>query len=158
MRETSETKELERERTTEKIIIIIYRDPRSKGLCLIIFTADMASLNPIYLLSRTECDISTLYYCFFFLDIHDGSEELQVCKKIPSTRQKMDDIEAGLKLFATRKSRDGTALATEEEKFNFTAMTTSDGSRYFAYWIQIGHKKIAGVRFVLWKIYNISLS
>jgi hypothetical protein len=58
----------------------------------------------------------------------------------------MDDIEAGLKLFVAKKSRAGTALATESEKYGFTAMTASDGTRFFAYWIQVGHKKIAAVR------------
>jgi hypothetical protein len=59
----------------------------------------------------------------------------------------MDDIEAGLKLFAATKSIDGTAISSPTEKYGFAAMTASDGTRFFSYWIQIGHKKIAGVRF-----------
>ena len=105
----------------------------------------MASVHPISLLSRTEAEISTLYHSFYFMDTAENNFEIVVVKKIPLNRSKMDDIEAGLKMFATNKDIDGKFISTDTEKYDYAVMTSSDGTRFFSYWIQIGHKKIAAV-------------
>ena len=74
----------------------------------------MTSIHPICLLSRNGCEICTLYHSFYLLDLCANKEALEVCKKVPRQRSQMDDIEAGLRLFAMTKDKDGSGTCTSE--------------------------------------------
>jgi hypothetical protein len=87
------------------------------------------ALNPICLLSRTDTPTFSLYHSFFLLsvDIHDNKLS-EVIFRVPTRRDRLDDIETAVKYFAVNVSGKG------EDMFGSFVLTTSDGSRFYALW------------------------
>jgi hypothetical protein len=102
----------------------------------------MASIHPISLLCRTDCEIRTLYHSFYLFNINQD-DTIDLHCKLPQNRSRMDDIESGLKLFCQQSS----ALKSTIEKGS-TVLTTSDGSRFYADWIAYSGKKFVAVSLV----------
>jgi hypothetical protein len=87
------------------------------------------ALNPICLLSRTDCPTFSLYHSFFLLslDINDN-KECEVCFRVPNKRDRLDDIETAVKYFASNVEGSG------DDMYGSFVITTSDGSRFYALW------------------------
>jgi hypothetical protein len=86
-------------------------------------------LHPICLLSSTDAQTSSLYYSFFIITSEDEKNGPKVLFRVPSQRDRLDDVESAVKYFVSFSVTIG-----EEDSFGTFVITTSDGSRYFAVW------------------------
>jgi hypothetical protein len=86
-------------------------------------------LHPICLLSSTDAQTFSLYYSFFLMTSDEEKNELGVLFRIPSQRDRLDDIESAVKYFVSY-----SVANREDDAFGTFVITTSDGSRYFAVW------------------------
>lgn len=90
----------------------------------------MAATHPITCVTRTDGEISTCYHSFYWIKILlDG--KVDVVARIPSAMSDVDTVEQGLHLFLSDINERGSLR--KESCGNFV-LTTTDGSRYYAFW------------------------
>ena len=90
----------------------------------------MTSTHPIACLTRSDGETSSCYHSFHWIELlQDGT--LNVIARIPSKSSEVDNVEQGLHIFVS-DVRDSGSLK-KESCGNFV-ITTSDGSRYYAFW------------------------
>lgn len=88
------------------------------------------ALHPIQLLTRTDGDVTTIYHCVFLIHVDDDRQNIKIIRRIPSKRTHLDTIESGIGLFVL----DAASKSYDTEKYGNFVITTSDGTRFFAYW------------------------
>ena len=90
----------------------------------------MTVTHPISCLSRTDGEISTCYHSFYWiLLLTDG--RIDVTARIPSATGDVDIVEQGLHIFISDVNDKGSV---SKESCGSFVLTTSDGSRYYAFW------------------------
>ena len=90
----------------------------------------MTATHPISCLSRTDGEISTCYHSFYWiLLLTDG--RIDVTARIPSATGDIDIVEQGLHIFISDVNDKGSV---RKESCGSFVLTTSDGSRYYAFW------------------------
>lgn len=90
----------------------------------------MAATHPITCVTRTDGEISTCYHSFYWIKIlSDG--KVDVVARIPSAMSDVDIVEQGLHIFLSDVNERGSLR--KESCGNFV-LTTTDGSRYYAFW------------------------
>ena len=104
--------------------------------------------HPIWLLARTDAELTTLCHSFFILSINE-SKEAEVILRVPSNREGIDDIESGLLLFV----KDIVDRSISDEWGTF-AVTTSVGTRFF---VSYRRSKRRFMLTVSYKIINLFL-
>lgn len=82
--------------------------------------------HPVVLQARTDGDITTIFHSFFFLKIAADFNDIDVERRIPNHRVRIDDLEMGVKMTVL-----GTVKDLEVETFSSFVVSTSDGSRYY---------------------------
>jgi len=82
--------------------------------------------HPVVLQARTDGDITTIFHSFFFLKIAADFCDIDVERRIPNDRVRIDDLEMGVKMTVL-----GTVKDLEVETFSSFVVSTSDGSRYY---------------------------
>ena len=110
------------------------------------------STNPICVLTRPDGELSSVYHSFFLLKAGVDCP-LQVLWRVPERRARLDDVEAGLGIFVN----DIFALnLSASDMFGSFVITTSDGSRFFAYWRGAGDLIFVGVSFDRIVLFQVS--
>jgi hypothetical protein len=71
-----------------------------------------------------------MYHSFFLLTVLPNYSA-EVLWRVPERRARVDDVEAGLGIFINDIITLGT---NKKDQFGSFVITTSDGSRFFAYW------------------------
>jgi hypothetical protein len=87
-----------------------------------------SSLHPICLKSRTDCEITTIFQCFFLVEYIEQNNDIKVITKIPHDLPKIELLESGLKIFL----QEAGEKSLEFETGGSFVITISDGSRYYA--------------------------
>lgn len=87
-------------------------------------------LHPLQLLSRTDADITTILHSVFLVEMLD-SGHINIAKKIPLHRDRIDAVETGLSGLFTTNSM---SKSQTKEAFGMYVVTINDGSRFFIHW------------------------
>lgn len=101
----------------------------------------MSSLHPIRLLTRADAEVATVYHSFYVMEYIPAANDLRTIQRIPHERSKMDIIESGLKLFLL----EDVELSLKTEIAGNFVVTTSDGSRFFAFFRSFDFRMIVSV-------------
>jgi hypothetical protein len=100
----------------------------------------MLSLHPLRLLTRTDAEVKTIYHSFFFIELSENGA-ISIAHRIPSVRNELDNIQAGLFLFITEVAEN----SLDEELYGHFVITSSDGAKYHAFWRGLNHKIFVAV-------------
>lgn len=87
--------------------------------------------SPVCVLARTDSELSSLFHSFYLLKYNSGTKATDVTWRVPERRARIEDIESGLAIFVNNIFE--LELAAQDVMGSFV-ITTSDGSRFFAYW------------------------
>jgi hypothetical protein len=83
--------------------------------------------HPVVLQARTDGDITTIFHSFYFLKIATDFSDIDVERRIPNHRVRIDDLEMGVRMTVLGTVKD----LSESETFSSFVVSTSDGSRYY---------------------------
>jgi hypothetical protein len=106
--------------------------------------------NPICVLTRPDGELTSLYHSFFLLKVaHTPAHTMEVLWRVPERRARIDDIESGLEIFIhdilVLNNSNSSVPSSDMDMFGSFVITTSDGSRFFAYWRGSGDNIFVGV-------------
>jgi hypothetical protein len=87
--------------------------------------------SPVCVLARTDAELSSLFHSFYLLTYNSASKAADVTWRVPERRARIEDVESGLAIFINNVFE--LDLAAQDMMGSFV-ITTSDGSRFFAYW------------------------
>ena len=97
-------------------------------------------LHPIILQSRPDGDMTTAFHSFFFLKFNRELNDIEVERRIPSGRARIEDLEIGLKM-----SLLGSVKNLDSEMCSSVVVSTSDGGRYYCTWRGFKWRMFVGV-------------
>lgn len=99
-------------------------------------------VNPICVLTRPDCELSSIFHSFFLLSVR-ADNTAEVRWRVPERRARIEDVESGLGIFIN----DIVELhASTSDMFGTFVITTSDGTRFFAFWRGAGDFIFVAVR------------
>ena len=113
-----------------------------------------ASTNPICVLTRPDGDLTSLYHSFFLLKVSSDAS-MEVIWRVPERRARIDDIESGLEIFIHDILMLNSKSSLNSDMFGSFVITTSDGSRFFAYWRGSKCNIFVGVNFILHCVFSL---
>jgi len=99
--------------------------------------------HPIWLLGRTDADLTTLFHSFILIDF-DKNQEVNVLIKIPEQRAGLEDVISGLQFFM-KDLYDRKSLSA---KFGSFVITTSIGSRFHLSWASSSDRYFISVNYL----------
>eukprot|EP01032_Pedospumella_encystans_P016977 gene16977-19347_t len=80
-------------------------------------------------MARTDAELTTLFHSFYLIEYLPEAKDTRVVQRFPQDKPQIDTIESGLKLFIIN----GISNATTSETTGKFVFTSSDSSRYFAF-------------------------
>jgi len=89
----------------------------------------LSSLHPISLFTRTDAELTTLYHSFYLIEYIRDQDDTRVVQRYPHDKPQIDTIESGLKIFILQR----LSYCCEDESTGKFVVTSSDSSRYFAF-------------------------
>lgn len=101
----------------------------------------LTSLHPICLMARTDAELTTLFHSFYLIEYLPEVKDTRVVQRFPQDKPQIDTIESGLKLFIIN----GIENATTSEATGKFVFTSSDSSRYFAFFRSFDTKVFVAV-------------
>jgi hypothetical protein len=111
--------------------------------------------SPICLLTRTDNDMSSIFHSFFLLNVLEDGKSFDVSWRIPCKRARIDDVESGLGIFVNDIIALRSSHKESEDIFGSFVITTSDGSRFFAFWRGSSANIFIGVSNYLYELTSI---